>query len=146
MKRLVSFLLLWALCTACSVAVVAESAEISLSFIEQSFEVEGNQIAQLYANFPSLDGMNDRQAMEVVNAAIRDYILRESGFDQACDYAREAYEIDPEAFTECDHMYWVLASGIWALRTETLLSVRYDFTLDAGGPHPWHTIAAQHYD
>lgn len=145
MKKFLSVFLLWVLCAACACAARADGVVFDWDFIDEYYKVDGETRAYMRALFPYLEGMEDQQAMEGVNAAIRNFILTEGGYGQVCAYAQEAYEEDPAAFV-FDYQYSLWASGMWALRTEELLAVRYDFEADTNGPHPWQTIAAQHYD
>jgi len=113
--------------------------------MEESYQVDGVVLAELRAEFPRLDGMSDAEAMHRINAAIRDFIRTNGGFDTACEYAAEDYAHAPEAF---DASNYGVKANVQAelLRDGTLLAVRYDFWFNANGPHPWDTIATLHFD
>lgn len=144
MKKLVSFLLLWALCAACFAVAQAESVEIVQESLHQSYEVDGKVLAELNAVFPQLSGMEDTEAMERINAAIRDYILTGGEYDNICEYALTDYRNSSEKLAESE--YGLEANARAELLADgTVLAVRFDFLLETGGPHPWDVIAAQHY-
>jgi hypothetical protein len=140
----ISFLLIFMLCALCAGnAAVAETA-LWRGELRQSYEIDGVMLAELAADFPQVSGANESEALTGVNAGIRGFILTQGGFDVACAAALEAYENATELFAATQ--YGLKAHAEPVLRTGTLMAVRYDFTLESGGPHPWNIIAAQHYD
>lgn len=147
MKKYLSVLLAWSLCAVCLHAAWAESAEITWDDTYEPYKVNDVLIAYHTMVLPCIKGMENTEAMERVNAAIHDFAKEKSGFDRVCEYAREAYESDPAMFSDPNRdAFWAGAIGMWGLHTETLLSVRFDFETDTGGPHPWQSIAVRHYD
>lgn len=145
MKKTVSLLLLFVLCTVCASAVYAMDVVVDLEELHETYEPDGVVLAELNAEFPQLRGMTDTEVMERVNAGIRDFIRSDSGFDIACEYALGDYVDIPEKFAETTYGVDARAQAE-LLRDGTLLAVRYDFLFEAGGPHPWDTIAVLHFD
>ena len=112
--------------------------------MHETYAVDGTVLAALNSAFPQLTG-SDVETIDRVNAAIRGFIRTQEGYDTACAFALEAYQDMPERFAEIEYG---LTASVHAefLRDNTLLAVRYDFLFDAGGAHPWDTIASQHFD
>ncbi|MCL2544709.1 MAG: RsiV family protein [Clostridia bacterium] len=138
-------LLLCAMCAGVIGAALAEDIGILQAEKHATYEVGGTTLAALHATLPQLAKADAEEAMARVNAAIRTYVLTEGGYDDACEYALADYLYAPEKFAQTDYG---LKAAVQAeiLDGGALLAVRYDFVFYAGGPHPWDTVAAQHFD